>query len=96
VTIINANLVKYGLVLLLPSIILFLLGLYANQKIPDEIELGKIIIEKINETSPYNPQAQQIYKNTVLALDILQWGTLVVGIIFIILGLFVKNSHNVY
>jgi hypothetical protein len=89
----NVNLIIYGLFLLLPTVILFLLGLYVGQKIPDEIELGKIIIEKVNETAPYNPQAQQIYRNTILALDILQWGTLAVGIILIISGLSGKNHY---
>ena len=91
---VNLNFIKYGLILLLPTIILFLLGLYIGQKIPDEVDLGKMIIEKLNETMPNpNTQTQQIYNNTILALDIVQWGTLVVGIIFIILGLFVSNSE---
>jgi len=90
----NVNFIKYGLILLLPTIILFLLGLYIGQKIPDEIDVGKMIIEKLNETmSNPNSQTQQIYNNTILALDIVQWGTLIVGIIFILLGLFTKNSY---
>lgn len=84
---VNEKLFKEGLVLVLPSIVIFVISYATNIPIPDDFDAYEIAIKTLGGIELQSSQAQEILdRNLTSALFLVfiaKWGFFVLGIVFI-------------